>query len=735
MRFTIKLKIFLSTILLSIIVFLFVFLSNISFAKNGQATENIELAFSDLLEVKNLQIEIVNVWQYLTDASLTQETSIITNEATTSYQLGQDIIKNLLINHEEYSDLLEDTSEALDSFFITGKEMQKAYSLSPENGNIAMGAFDDSGAILFKDVDKLLAPISLKKDEIHNENLAQLHSTELLLMILGIILSLLVIFWGFILARSITKPIDEASRNFEKLSSKNADLSTEIEIDNNDEISDMIGGYNTFILKLKHVIINVTELVYKNNKLSQHLNNSSKDSTYAIKNINEEIDTLKDSSSTLMGAVNNASSSIDDILRSVKELSIQVNTQFTAIEQSSAATEEIMGSVTNVAKISETRLSTMDNLVSLILHGGEKVDTTNNFIQEILVKAEDMMGMVDIINNIADQTNLLAMNASIEAAHAGDAGKGFSVVAHEIRNLANETSSNSTKIGLSLQETKDKIYLASSAGNDSQKSFKVIRDEVDLFSSSLKEVSLSMNELSIASNEILESVSTLVSTSNSVKDATSEIEDGSDIIENSIAEVIEASTKTSSVVNNVSSLSDELKSISLMVSAFGNQNKYNNSLLALEVGKFHTGIETTISDEVSAEIDWSDLLSVNIVDIDKEHKELFNRINKLLSAMLDRSKDYNLLDISSYISDYIDFHFRSEEKMLEKFKYPKLDAHKKLHYKYENDFKLIQDRIKNGDHEGLILIDIQEKVVTWLIEHIAKVDQEYSVYLQDNNLI
>ncbi len=565
--------------------------------------------------------------------------------------------------------------------------------------------------------------------------ITQIITSKNIIFIIGSIISVIILIIGFYFSNKISNPIKKTEEQFNSLSKNGADLSTELEVKGTDEFAFMAMGFNNFIKSLKSTVINISELVHKNKTLSFHLNNSSKDSTYAIKNINDEIVVLQDSSEELLGAVNNASTSITHIINSVSQLTEVVETQLAAIEQSSAATEEIMGSVSNVAKISEGRLSTMDTLSSLIINGGQKVENTNTFIQEILSKAEDMMSMVDIINNIASQTNLLAMNASIEAAHAGDAGKGFSVVAHEIRNLAEETGSNAGRIGVSLKETRDKIYLAADAGNESQKSFSIIRKEVDLFASSLKEVSFSMNELSIASKEILESVSTLVETSNSVKEATENIEDGSKVIDNSIAMVIDASDKTSNVVKNVSGLSDELKAISLMVSAFGNQNKYNNSLLSLEIDKFETGVELKTNSKISAEIDWSDLLSVNIKDMDNEHKELFKRINSLLTAMLDRSKSYNLLEISTYINDYIDFHFRHEEEMLEKHNYPELEQHKKLHKKYEDDFSRIMDRIKNGDYEALILIDIQEKVVTWLIEHIANEDQKYSKYLKEHNLI
>lgn len=564
--------------------------------------------------------------------------------------------------------------------------------------------------------------------------ISQILNSRNSIFIIGLIICIIIIVVGLFLSRSITNTMIKTGKQFDLLSARGASLS-EIQNDDGDEVSDMIKSINHFIKNLKNTVVSITELIHKNKKLSKYLNNSSKESTYCIKNINDEILDLESSSKELLNAVNSASGSVVNILDAVHKLTEAVETQFAAIEQSSASTEEIMGSISNVAKISESRLSTMDTLAKLILNGGNKVDNTNMLIQEILSKAEDMMGMVDIINNIASQTNLLAMNASIEAAHAGDAGRGFSVVAHEIRKLAEETGLNAGRIGSSLKETRSKIYLASEAGNESQQSFTVIKTEVDIFASSLKEVSLSMNELSIASNEILDSVSTLVATSNLVKEASENISDGSETIDSSIFKVTEASDKTNSVIKNVSEFTEELKSISLMISAFGNQNMYNNSLLSLEINKFDTGVKPKDTSEITAEIDWSDLLSVDIKDMDDEHKELFKRINTLLTAMLDRNKSYNLLDISHYISDYIEFHFRHEEDMLEKFNYPKLIEHKKLHKTYEDDFRTIQERIKNGDYEALILIDIQEKVVTWLIEHIANVDQEYSNYLKDNNLI
>ncbi|MGL1893176.1 MAG: bacteriohemerythrin [Spirochaetaceae bacterium] len=735
MRINIKTKLLLSTIFISLTVFIFVMITNISFSNSSSLNQELELANKERILLKDLQIEVINIWQFLTDASLTQDSSVITSEAKSARNSANNLLAELEKLVPDSINIIESFSRDLDSFWDVGNKMFKDYGSSKLLGDNQMGKFDLSGATLFKDLEELSGPIIKLRESLYNENLKHIAGTRMLLLIVGIILSIIVFTLNFIISLQVVNPLRDTVNQLKSLSSKDADLTKELVVKNDDEIKELSKWYNLFVERVRLVIVNMSEIVHKNNILSQHLSRSSRDSTNAIENINNEITDLENGNQELLTAVKDTTDSVENISFVVNNLTQVVETQLTAIEQSSAATEEIMGSVDSVAKISENRLSTMENLVNLINTGGNKVENTSNFIKEILAKAEDMMSMVDIINNIASQTNLLAMNASIEAAHAGEAGKGFSVVAHEIRKLAEETRTNAARIGESLGETRDKIFLASEAGSDSQKAFTIIRGEVDQFSSALKEVSLSMNELSIASNEILTTVSTLVQTSNLVKESTTNLEIGASTIEESIVKVVSATDKTTKVIENVSVLSEELSSISLMVSAFGNQNKYNNSLLTLEVEKFETGVKTDTSKVVTAEIDWSDLLSVKIDDIDDEHKELFKRINALLVAMLDKDKSYDLLEISNYIGDYINVHFRNEEKMLEKFKYPKLEQHKKLHHIYEEDFKQIQQKIINGDSKALILLDIQDKVVTWLIEHIAKVDHEYSVYLLDNNLI
>ncbi len=211
--------------------------------------------------------------------------------------------------------------------------------------------------------------------------------------------------------------------------------------------------------------------------------------------------------------------SVQTMLQAIDQIKGNVEHQSSAVEQSSASIEEMVSSIKSVQESTQKAEDVGRNLEIVARDGGEKIKTAMDAIREIQDASSKIAEAIEGITRIAATTNLLSMNAAIEAAHAGEAGRGFAVVADEIRKLASDSTEEAKVIKQNVEDTITKIaqgaQLSEEAGAAFDSIMLDIRRAVDITS----EIAGAMIQQGSGANEILSSVENLVQASNEIREA------------------------------------------------------------------------------------------------------------------------------------------------------------------------------------------------------------------------
>ena len=215
----------------------------------------------------------------------------------------------------------------------------------------------------------------------------------------------------------------------------------------------------------------------------------------------------------------------DEIIASSKIVQAKVCDQTAVVTESSAAIEQMTASVDSINEITATRRQSMTLLRDRTSTGSAEMAKASIAVNAVKDSATSINDVVKVIRRVASQTNLLAMNAAIEAAHAGQAGRGFSVVADEIRALSEETARQVKIIDTNIKKTIASIKTATDVTESAQSIFAQLDAETEVVARSMEEIGDGLKEISSGSSEILQGVSESVSITTKVKDASRTVDD------------------------------------------------------------------------------------------------------------------------------------------------------------------------------------------------------------------
>jgi len=226
-----------------------------------------------------------------------------------------------------------------------------------------------------------------------------------------------------------------------------------------------------------------------------------------------------------VASVTESSAEVEKITQSIVLLDEKIEGQVAAIVESSASIEEMVGNIASVAKNVQLISDSVAELVTSSGDGKTRLVAVDEQIKEMAKESEILVETNSVIANIARQTNLLSMNAAIEAAHAGEAGKGFSVVADEIRKLAEMAATQARETDVQLKSIALRISQVVESSAAAGSSFESVMENIGKVNRLQQEIREAMTEQNEGSKQILEALQSMNGLTQEIKDGSSNIKE------------------------------------------------------------------------------------------------------------------------------------------------------------------------------------------------------------------
>ena len=362
------------------------------------------------------------------------------------------------------------------------------------------------------------------------------------------------------LKRNLSGFYSSIIEQMENLSSEKKDLTRRINVCSVDEIGTVSGMVNAFCETLGEGMREIKSGQHNLSKMGTQLDEHAHDMANSVIRIADAAEQVLAKTQGQMESVNTSTVTVKELTALVETLEKSVVTQTSSMAQGSAAVEEMVGNISSIGSVTE-KMAAQFKTVGVASEEGRRIqDESKQRISEIVGQSQSLQEANKIIANIAAQTNLLAMNAAIEAAHAGELGRGFSVVADEIRKLAENSSNESKKISSELKQivmTIDKIVRdAEASGN----AFAEVSRRIGETEKLVFEVDNAIREQKTGAGQVMESLRVMNEINVRVSDDSQKMAQGNKDVLREINVLQSSATEISSRMEEVSEGIGKIKS-------------------------------------------------------------------------------------------------------------------------------------------------------------------------------
>jgi len=426
----------------------------------------------------------------------------------------------------------------------------------------------------------------------------------------------------------------------------------------------------------------------------------------------------------------------------------------TAMEEMNATVLEVARNASNAAESAgrakekaQTGAAGVRSAVASIASIEERILALKETMGQLGRQADGIGQVISVINDIADQTNLLALNAAIEAARAGEAGRGFAVVADEVRKLAEKTMQATGEVGRAVgdiqQQAKENIAAVEAAAKGVVES-----------TQAAEESGRFMDEIVTIVDDTAGQVLSIATASEEQSAASEEINRAVEEVNGIAGTTAEDMAAAAVALEELSRLAGELDAV---IREMGGEAAEPGATApgsrprALAAGRLSSSAPARnhVQRRTPAPVTrapaarpngngdgpmlaWDDTLSVNIDEIDEQHKVLVDMINGLHEAMRTGKGVKVLEPLVDGLKNYAVEHFGMEERYMEKFKYPGYLNHKKEHERFVGKVLEFETAFKQG--KASLTMDVMHFLKDWLVGHIKGVDKKYGPFFNERGL-
>ncbi|MDH5471512.1 MAG: methyl-accepting chemotaxis protein [Gammaproteobacteria bacterium] len=473
------------------------------------------------LEILNkahqLKLSVVQVQQWLTDISATRGQDGLNDgfdEAENNAQLFKSLITDLISLDARNTDQYKAMLPTFNAYYTTGKKMAQSYiDYGPEGGNQMMSQFDEVAANMSSTVDNFLEN-TIKRISLSSSKEAQAATTSrsIILISAGIIIIMMAIFM-FLVNRSLSR-LPRAISCIQKISA--GDLSINLNVKKTDEIGALLSAVEAMRVQIVTIISQIKQTSSQLSTTSYQLNNIVAETT----NITQQQQSETDQVAT---AMNQMTATIQEVANHIHMAA------------------EAAGNTNNEAISSKSIVSQAISQIHKLANELENADTT---IQQLEQNSKSITSILDVIKGVAEQTNLLALNAAIEAARAGEQGRGFAVVADEVRSLASRTQQSTEEINQMIDKLLAGSHQAVEVTNTCRQQARSAVEQTSTVNASLESITQSVSQINDMSIQIA--------------NAAEEQGSVSEEINKNIVKISNMSEQTVDIVSQLSITGDEL---------------------------------------------------------------------------------------------------------------------------------------------------------------------------------